>query len=307
MTAIRCPKHLTIPKPSGATSWNSKNTVRSSDQKSKAQGRGLHRPREHRNGKGSAERKAERSYAEFIAQTNADEGVYRCRRDSGREKIYKEVKLNSLDDRGIKKESYDSNSAPPQPKRDAPQATQEDNEGNSSTEQDNAVQSNTEAVTVPDNVNNKSVDNSAKDDIIEKNHETAETEVLKVGKIDIDKYKGIVSGQILSDEVIITDNQIEHIIERRGKQFYDEFKSCFEEIVADPDYIFKDAKENTAFVSKEYNHKGKVVNVVLRLVVEGDNPNYKNSIITAIGENKKRFAQRLRNNTPLYKTSFIIT
>ena len=200
-----------------------------------------------------------------------------------------------------KPERYESLSRSPETKPDAPQATQEDNEGNSSTKQNNAVQSSTEAVTTSDNVNNKSVDNSAKDDIIEKNHETAETEVLKVGKIDIDKYKGIVSGQILSDEVIITDNQIEHIIERRGKQFYDEFKSCFEEIVADPDYIFKDAKENTAFVSKEYNHKGKVVNVVLRLVVEGDNPNYKNSIITAIGENKKRFAQRLRNNTPLYK------
>ena len=32
-----------------------------------------------------------------------------------------------------------------------------------------------------------------------------------------------------------------------------------------------------------------------------DNPEYKNSIITAIGESEKRFAQRLRNNTALYK------
>ena len=82
---------------------------------------------------------------EFIDKTNADEGAEVLRRDSGREKIYKEVKLNSLDDRGIKKESYDSNSAPPQTKRDAPQATQEDNEGSFSTKQNNAVQSSTEA------------------------------------------------------------------------------------------------------------------------------------------------------------------
>ena len=237
---------------------------------------------------------------EFIEQTNADEGAEVLRRDYEREKVYKDIVPKSAES-NRKPERNESLSPSPETKPDAPQAIQDDNEGNSSTKQNNAVQSSTEAVTTSDNVNNKSVDNSAKDDIIEKNHETAETEVLKVGKIDIDKYKGIVSGQILSDEVIITDNQIEHIIERRGKQFYDEFKSCFEEIVADPDYIFKDAKENTAFVSKEYNHKGKVVNVVLRLVVEGDNPNYKNSIITAIGENKKRFAQRLRNNTPLYK------
>lgn len=32
-----------------------------------------------------------------------------------------------------------------------------------------------------------------------------------------------------------------------------------------------------------------------------DNPEYKNSIITAIGEGEKRFAQRLRNSTILYK------
>jgi hypothetical protein len=41
--------------------------------------------------------------------------------------------------------------------------------------------------------------------------------------------------------------------------------------------------------------------LVLRLAVEGDNFDYKNSIITAIKENEKRFAQRLRNNTPIYK------
>ena len=88
---------------------------------------------------------------EFIDKTNAEEGKEVLRRDSSREKIYKEVKLNSLDDRGIKKESYDSNSAPPQPKQDAPQATQEDNEGSFSTKQNNAVQSSTE--TFSDNTN----------------------------------------------------------------------------------------------------------------------------------------------------------
>ena len=43
------------------------------------------------------------------------------------------------------------------------------------------------------------------------------------------------------------------------------------------------------------------MNLVLRLVVEGDDPTFKNSIITAVGENEKRFAQRLRNNDPIYK------
>ena len=94
---------------------------------------------------------------------------------------------------------------------------------------------------------------------------------------------------------------IEHIILRRGQSFYDEYHEYFGQIVKDPDYIFKDIKEDTAIVSKRFLHKGKVINLVLRLTVEGDDPTFKNSIITAVGESDKRFAQRLRNNVPIYK------
>ena len=135
-----------------------------------------------------------------------------------------------------------------------------------------------------------------------KNSETAESDVHKLGKIDVEKYKEIASGDILTDEVIITDNRIDHIIKRRGKLFYDDFSGYFSEIVADPDYIFKDEDfVNTAIVSKSYKNKGKTVNLILKLVVEGDNPNYKNSILSAIGEGKSRFEQRLRNHEPVYK------
>ncbi len=122
-----------------------------------------------------------------------------------------------------------------------------------------------------------------------------------IGKIDIAKYKKITDKKILTNEVIITDNRIEHIIQRRGQSFYDEYHGYFEQIIKEPDYIFKDSKEDTAIISKSFIHKGKTVNIVLRLVVEGDDPTFKNSIITAIGENEKRFAQRLRNNKPVYK------
>lgn len=148
----------------------------------------------------------------------------------------------------------------------------------------------------------ENVDISENSGIIEeKAEETAETDVHKVGKIDVEKFETIANGRILTDEVIITDNRIEHIIERRGQQFYDDFNGYFPEIIEDPDYIFKDDMDNTAIVSKSYSHKGKTVNLVLRLVVEGENPSYKNSILTAIGENEKRFAQRLRNNAPVYE------
>ena len=125
--------------------------------------------------------------------------------------------------------------------------------------------------------------------------------MLTIGKIDIEKYQNVTEKTILTDEVIITNNRIEHIIERRGLDFYNEYKKYFSEIVFNPDYIFKDARENTALVSKRINHNGNNINIVIKLVVEGENTNYKNSIITVIKENEKRFAQRLRNHSPVYR------
>lgn len=124
-------------------------------------------------------------------------------------------------------------------------------------------------------------------------------QVHSVGKISRDIYECITE-DIITDEVIITDERIAHIIERRGQKFYDTYRDSFADIIRNPDYIFAD-KKNTALVCKEFESDDKFVNIVLRIVVSTDNPDYKNSIITAVGENRKRFQQRLRNNTPLYK------
>lgn len=237
---------------------------------------------------------------EFIDKTNADEGAEVLRRDGGREKIYKEVKLNSLDDRGIKKESYDSNSAPPQPKRDAPQATQEDNEGNSSTKQNNAVQSSTEAVTTPDNVNNKSVDNGGESGIIEKNHETAENDVHNIGKINKDIYK-CVTDDILTDEVIITDERIKHIMERHPND-YERYFLYMKEIVESPDYIIETKKPNTALILKSFNDGGTPFKTVLRLITSSDNKSFKNSIITFMKIDEKEWKRLIKNKKVLYKS-----
>ncbi len=120
-----------------------------------------------------------------------------------------------------------------------------------------------------------------------------------VGRINRDIYKCITE-DIVTDEVIITDERIDHIIQRRGKEFYETYGAKFSDIVIDPDYIFAD-KENTALACKRFEKDGKYVNVVVRLVVSSDSPTFKNSIITAVGESEKRFKQRLRNNVPLYK------
>lgn len=93
-----------------------------------------------------------------------------------------------------------------------------------------------------------------------------------------------------------------HIIERRGQAFYDRYSPYFREIAESPDYIFADKKHaNTALVAKTLEMDGTNIHLVIRLAVETDEEGMENSIITAIVENEKRYNQRLRNNTPLYK------
>jgi len=116
-----------------------------------------------------------------------------------------------------------------------------------------------------------------------------------IGKINKSLFKHI-SENILTDEVVLTEKQMLHIIERRGEQFYKKYLPFFLDILNNPDYIFRDDKPNTAIVSKTIVADGKNINIVLRLIVEGHDQSYKNSIITVIKEKNSRFAQRIRNN-----------
>ena len=117
-----------------------------------------------------------------------------------------------------------------------------------------------------------------------------------IGKIENLYLYEKLSDNILTDEVILTEKQIKHIIERRGEKFYNEYFPLFLDILNNPDYIFRDNKPSTALVSKTIASDGKNINIVLKLAVKGEHKNYKNSIITVIKENDSRFAQRLRNN-----------
>ena len=122
-----------------------------------------------------------------------------------------------------------------------------------------------------------------------------------IAKLDVQRYS-CVAEHIRSSDVILTEKQKEHIIERRGKEFYDKYSPYFKEIIENPDYIFKDKKyENTAIASKTISLNSKNISVVVRVAVEGDEPWRKSSVITVMCENEKRYRQRVRNNIILYK------
>ena len=127
-----------------------------------------------------------------------------------------------------------------------------------------------------------------------------------IGKIDIQLFKKI-SKNIITDEVVLTDKQRNHIEERHPK-ILEKYEQYFEQIIENPDYILKDnSRENTALILKTVKNKtkdGKVIgsiNLVLRLAVEGEDINNKNSIITCIPIGDTRLKSYKKNGKIIYK------
>lgn len=121
-----------------------------------------------------------------------------------------------------------------------------------------------------------------------------------IGHIQIEKYRAI-SPDIQTSEVVITDERIRHIQERHPNDF-ERYAGYLKEIVEFPDYILEANKPNTAFILKEIQSASEKFQLVLRLSVAGENPEYKNSIITFLKIDKKRFDRYLRTKKILYKS-----
>lgn len=124
-------------------------------------------------------------------------------------------------------------------------------------------------------------------------------DVHTVGRINKEIYK-CITDDIITDEVIITDNQIQHIKDRHPND-YERFSSYFAEIVASPDYIIEANKPNTALVLKEIKMAQEVFKTVVRLATPQDNTKYKNSIITFMKIDEKEWKRLLRNKKILYR------
>ncbi len=70
-----------------------------------------------------------------------------------------------------------------------------------------------------------------------------------VGRINKEIYR-CIKEDILTDEVVITNNQIQHIMDRHPND-YERFSAYFGEIVKNPDYIIEANRPNTALLLKE--------------------------------------------------------
>lgn len=145
----------------------------------------------------------------------------------------------------------------------------------------------------------KSIVETKKSDIMGETKEEKVIGVHSVGKIDREIYKCITE-DIVTDEVIITDERIQHIKDRHPDD-YERYYSYLKEIVEHPQYIVETAKPNTALILKEFTDGEEQFKTVLRLTTSTDNPDFKNSIITFMKINNKEWGRMLRNKKILYK------
>ncbi len=124
--------------------------------------------------------------------------------------------------------------------------------------------------------------------------------VYLVGKIDIEIYNCITK-DITTDEVIITDKQIDHIKNRHPND-YELFNKYLEKIVEQPDYIIEANKPFTALILKEIQIDNKKFKTIVRLATSNDTPSYKNSIITFMKIDDREWNRILKNKKILYKS-----
>ena len=140
----------------------------------------------------------------------------------------------------------------------------------------------------------------ADNDIVNlKNIKSVVDKVYSIGKIDINIYK-CVTDDIQTDEVIITDERIEHIKERHPND-YERYYQYIEQAVIQPDYIIESHKINTALILKEFNDDDLQFKMVLRLLTSKDSNKFKNSIITFMKIDEKEWKRLIRNKKILYK------
>lgn len=121
-----------------------------------------------------------------------------------------------------------------------------------------------------------------------------------IGKLNKDIYK-CVTEDIITDDVVITDERIRHIQERHPNDF-ERYYKYMKDIISEPDYIIEANKPNTAFILKSFSNEGEQFRTILRLVTSSDDIKFKNSIITFMRIKEKEWNRIINNKKILYKS-----
>lgn len=141
-------------------------------------------------------------------------------------------------------------------------------------------------------------DNDAKMKTSDAKEDESMAIIRSLGKIDI-KCLEKEFGKIQTDEIIVTDERINHIKERHPED-YELFEKYGKDSVKDPDIIIKDGKhEGTVFMVKKLPDTN--LNVVIRVALEIDEEGLKNSVMTFYRIRERNLQKMIAKNSILYK------
>jgi hypothetical protein len=100
-----------------------------------------------------------------------------------------------------------------------------------------------------------------------------------VGRIDLERFHGHFI-DLITEEVIITDERIEHI-EKRHPGAYSKYGKYIPDVLSSFQYMLEDDLPNTALLLKQLESAdGTKLGLVLRLQTSRDTPGFKNSVIS---------------------------
>ena len=128
-------------------------------------------------------------------------------------------------------------------------------------------------------------------------------EYTNIGKIDIKKI-GKYKKKIITTELILTQERLNHHIYKYHEKEYIETKSYIKYIIDNPDYILEDNKNiDTLIYLKHIEEINKKARVVIKLATNKNDKIYnKNSIITIMRQRDKSWEQTIKNRgTIIYK------
>ena len=139
------------------------------------------------------------------------------------------------------------------------------------------------------------LDNKARDEYISRGVKSLHF----VCKLNKELYR-VITADIASDDVIITDERIEHIKAHHPNDF-ETFSGFFAETINDPDYILEGNTERTLLLLKEILQEDRPVKLILRLKMFDDPAEYQNSIITFTRTDRKEWTRLLKKKKIFYK------
>ena len=122
--------------------------------------------------------------------------------------------------------------------------------------------------------------------------------MVVIGRIDREIFRCIAE-DIVTEEVVMTDNQLEHILQRHPEVF-PAVLDVLRDTLRDPDYIIEDKHPYTGLVVRRLETGSESLQVVLRICTSEDQPGYKNSVISCWEISERRLKNYLRNKKILY-------